>query len=423
MASEALHYLLKSSGFICVSLVLIFSLRIAIRQWFGAALAYQLWGLIPVIAIASAFPNPPEKAQIVVATQKVTNWASNAHFSVPTESVFTPELWIVLWAIGATILATYFLLQHRYYLKKLGKLTKNHPLFYTTLTGGSPALIGIWHTQIIVPADFSQRYSTNEQQLVIAHEQCHAKRKDPLFNLLCTILQVIFWFNPLMYLAEKYFRIDQELACDAKVIEIFPHAQREYAEALLKTQVNNLQTHLACQLNSYALLKERIIQINKNTQRKLPFGKLFIFVLIFGSGISTWATTPAVVEVAVKNSTTGTSDTVYNLAYKLQLSWHEGDIQHNSTYEVVVQSKGNDEVHTYMNEPNAKWDISYTVNPAPNESQTPRAVMIAFKIKRDDELLASPSVLATLDIVAAIETQLKNTTFKAEFTPHLALIK
>jgi hypothetical protein len=321
------------------------------------------------------------------------------------------------------MLATYFLLQHRYYLKSLGKLTKNHPLFYTTIAGGSPALIGIWRTKIIVPSDFSQRYSANEQQLIVAHEQCHEKHRDPLFNLLCTLLQVVFWFNPFIHLAAKYFRIDQELACDTKVIEIFPHAQREYAEALLKTQINNLQTHLACQLNSYTLLKERIMQINKNTQRKLPFGKLFIFVLILGSGISTWATTPAVVEVAVKNSTAGSGDSVYNLAYKFQLSSTEGDIQNNSTYEVVVQSKGNDEVHTYMNEQDAKWDISYTINSAPNESQAEKTLLIAFKIKRDEKLLASPSVLATLDTIAAIETQFKNTTFRAEFTPHLALAK
>jgi beta-lactamase regulating signal transducer with metallopeptidase domain len=419
MASEALDYLLKTCGFVCVSLLLIFSLRIAIRQWFGAAIAYQLWGLVPVIVIASALPNLPEKAQIAVATQMMTSWASTTSFYVPADSVFTAQLWIFLWATGATFLAIYFLLQHRHYLKKLGKLTKNHSLFYTTTTGGSPALLGIWRTKIIVPMDFSQRYSANEQELIIAHEQCHAKNRDPLFNLLCTALQIIFWFNPLIYLAAKYFRIDQELACDTKVIKIFPHARREYAEALLKTQVTNLQTHLACQLNSYTLLKERIMQINKNTQRKLPFGKLFIFLLIFGSGISTWATTPAVVEVAVKNSATSSSNNVYNLAYKLQLNSREGDMQNNSTYEVVVQSKSNDEVHTYMNEPNAKWDISYTINPAPNESQT--VVMIAFKIKRDDELLASPSVLATLDTVAAIETQFKNITFKAEFTPHLAL--
>ena len=56
-------------------------------------------------------------------------------------------------------------------------------------------------------------------------------------NAVVALIQCLCWFNPLVHLAARWIRFDQELACDAAVIAERPGLRRPYAEALLKTQV------------------------------------------------------------------------------------------------------------------------------------------------------------------------------------------
>lgn len=47
----------------------------------------------------------------------------------------------------------------------------------------------------------------------------HVKRRDVLQNWFATVLQVIHWFNPLVWLGFARWRADRELACDALALE------------------------------------------------------------------------------------------------------------------------------------------------------------------------------------------------------------
>ena len=67
------------------------------------------------------------------------------------------------------------------------------------------------------------------------HELCHLKRHDLLVDWLCTLLNVIHWFNPLLWLAAARFRADRELARDAMVLRLTGSDEsRSYGLTLLR---------------------------------------------------------------------------------------------------------------------------------------------------------------------------------------------
>jgi TonB family protein len=124
-----------------------------------------------------------------------------------------------------------------------------------------PAVIGLWKPRLVLPSDFTRRYSPEEQALVLEHERQHLRRGDLPAQALCSLLRCLFWFNPLVHAAATRFRLDQELACDAAVLARHPDARRRYGEVMLKTQLADFGLPLGCHWQSSHPLKERIAML------------------------------------------------------------------------------------------------------------------------------------------------------------------
>src|SRR5690606_9610252 len=89
-----------------------------------------------------------------------------------------------------------------------------------------PAVVGFAWPRMVTPADYERRFTPEEREVVRAHERAHIDRQDPRANALAAVLQAVNWFNPLVHLAARHMRLDQELACDAAVVRRFPLARR-----------------------------------------------------------------------------------------------------------------------------------------------------------------------------------------------------
>ncbi|HVY89038.1 MAG TPA: DUF6152 family protein, partial [Hyphomonadaceae bacterium] len=104
------------------------------------------------------------------------------------------------------------------------------------------------------------------------------------------------WFNPLVHVAAYLMRIDQELACDAQVIERHPNARRTYAEALLKAEFGGTPPPLGCYWPPDAQhpLTERVAMLKQaapgRARRLIGVGGLV--VLAAGAGLAAWAAQP-----------------------------------------------------------------------------------------------------------------------------------
>jgi beta-lactamase regulating signal transducer with metallopeptidase domain len=98
----------------------------------------------------------------------------------------------------------------------------------------SPALHGFLRPRLLLPAGFTAEFSANEQRLVFLHEMAHLRRHDLPLNWLVTALQVVNWFNPLLWLGFARWRADREVACDALSLEAAGAGQNQaYGRTIL----------------------------------------------------------------------------------------------------------------------------------------------------------------------------------------------
>ena len=95
--------------------------------------------------------------------------------------------------------------------------------------------LGILRPIIALPHDFERIYKKRERRLVLEHELAHHRSGDLVVNLFAFVLLCLQWFNPLAWVAHAAFRFDQEAACDARVLDKAPLADRaSYGRAIAK---------------------------------------------------------------------------------------------------------------------------------------------------------------------------------------------
>ncbi|MEP2688597.1 M56 family metallopeptidase [Maribacter dokdonensis] len=106
---------------------------------------------------------------------------------------------------------------------------------------------------------------------VLLHEETHAKEWHSLDVLFIELLQVLFWFNPLIYVFKKSIKLNHEFLADSAVIK-GQENQLHYQNTLLSYLSNdNFHTHqsvgIANAIN-YSSIKKRIIIMKKQTSKR-----------------------------------------------------------------------------------------------------------------------------------------------------------
>ena len=98
----------------------------------------------------------------------------------------------------------------------------------------SPALFGFVRPRLLLPQGMLETYSLEELRYVFIHELGHLKQRDIYLGWLMALLQVVHWFNPLMWFAFGRMRADRELACDRLVISTMgPDEPPEYGRTIV----------------------------------------------------------------------------------------------------------------------------------------------------------------------------------------------
>lgn len=97
----------------------------------------------------------------------------------------------------------------------------------------SPMLVGLLEPHLLLPSHLAQ-FDAQQQQLIVAHELTHWRRRDHVWLHASLLLQTLFWFNPAVRQMRVKLNWAQELACDQHVLAGRPAQQRQsYAAALV----------------------------------------------------------------------------------------------------------------------------------------------------------------------------------------------
>jgi parallel beta-helix repeat protein len=98
----------------------------------------------------------------------------------------------------------------------------------------SPAVFGIFRPVLVLPADAVHRLSPRRMGHILLHELAHIKRGDLLVNTLYMLLQIIYWFNPLLWLLRRKLQHLRELCCDATVARMLRDETADYRDTILE---------------------------------------------------------------------------------------------------------------------------------------------------------------------------------------------
>ena len=99
----------------------------------------------------------------------------------------------------------------------------------------SPAVYGLFRPVLLLPEGFFNRLSREEAEHVLIHELCHLKRGDLWVHWFCLILQMVYWFNPLLIWTRRQMRHVCEICCDLSVADVLREKTRFYRDTLIRT--------------------------------------------------------------------------------------------------------------------------------------------------------------------------------------------
>ncbi len=310
--SGFLLLLVKGNLAMGAAIVLVSLIRRPLRAQFGAPIAYAIWLLVPIASVASLLPPrevpaPAHVASVHAPLAPIPVTGHGAHSALraieqlagqsalmplapmkPLASTYgmfdTSLLPFAAWVVGTLFMAGY--------------LTRVQIRFSAAVRRGQagPAVLGFLRPRIVTPDGFGERFTSQEQSAILAHERVHLARQDARINALAAFLRCFCWFNPLIHLGARWLRIDQELACDATTVsgEI---SRRDYSMALLKSQVLVGVLPFGCNWpGPQHPLVERIALLQRKppgTARRIA-GLSLVLLTATSVGLGAWATQPPI---------------------------------------------------------------------------------------------------------------------------------
>ncbi len=310
MSLELIELLGRATASISVALLIVLALRKPLRNLFGARIAYAFWLIVPAAGLANFLP----ARRILVSDMQPAGEAQAAAPAAQSEqapvaldpsvdvavSVFSAwplaSLLAVLWVAGFVLSFALLIYRHRRFLQHHGLHQATGKLCVADTPDVGPVTVGVFRPRIVLPKDFEQRYDAVERRLILEHEQTHIRSGDVLVNAFAALVQCLQWFNPLVYIALPRLKVDQELACDARVMRKHSKHRRTYAEALLKAQLSTRTVPLGCAWPPGGMqsLRQRIEELGQS--RPAPFRwVLGALVCVFATGTTAavaWAAIP-----------------------------------------------------------------------------------------------------------------------------------
>ena len=244
MQSLLIEFVLRSSLIAAAVALAIGLLRIK-----SAAARHKLWAsMVVLMALLPGFlawgPKAPIpvlpriRGQAVSVSAPVVESVAERQDDVPNLPVLAPRSlawnWLLFFESAYVLCSAAFLLR-----LAIGTM-QVHRLLRTSLARGghrthascaTPVTVGWLRPSVILPESWPH-WSTAKLAAVLAHEQEHARRRDPLVQWIALLNRALFWFHPLAWWLERQLSGLAEEACDAAVLDQ-GHDPHVYSECLL----------------------------------------------------------------------------------------------------------------------------------------------------------------------------------------------
>lgn len=102
-----------------------------------------------------------------------------------------------------------------------------------TSTPLGPAAFGWWPGTVLLPESLVSSQAREALSSIVAHELVHLRRRDTLAGTVQLVAQILWWFHPAVWWANRQVRLERERACDEEVVAALNCAPADYARALV----------------------------------------------------------------------------------------------------------------------------------------------------------------------------------------------
>ena len=123
---------------------------------------------------------------------------------------------LMIWAMGASIVLARLVMGIVSAVRITRSARSLDGVLYSD-RATAPMTWGFLRPVVILPA-YAAAWTDAERDLVLRHERAHIARRDWLWQMLASVLTVVFWFHPLMWLANLQLRREAEGAVDDLVL-------------------------------------------------------------------------------------------------------------------------------------------------------------------------------------------------------------
>ncbi|WP_298754518.1 M56 family metallopeptidase [uncultured Psychroserpens sp.] len=209
--------------------------------------------------------------------EPITSFEATEVYVDDTSTNYTP---IILWSVyGLGVII--FLLKFSLNLYKIISRIKNNPKYK------SERFINVLVTNLMIPHTFFSyiflnKYKFEHKEIpkeVLLHEQTHAKQKHSIDVLIIEFLQIVFWFNPLIYLLKQDVKLNHEFLADRAVLNngIQPSA---YQNIILAFSSKASDQQLANAINYSSIKKRFTVMKTKTSKTSIWLRSLFLLPLL-----------------------------------------------------------------------------------------------------------------------------------------------
>ncbi len=255
----------------CVWLLVLVKLVLPPTLSLPSGIGYWLGGCLPVAASPVlervSRPMPPEPferhrpvavqaSDAVPPVQPPMNPVKPDAYVVPAVVNLTPITWqavlFLFWVAGVLAFAA-LLAQRLRFVKGLvaastpagddlhdlleqcrRQIGVHRPVGLRTLdTLPSPAVCGLLHPTVLMPAALVEKLSPEGLRAALIHELAHIKRADLWINAVQTFLQVVYFYNPFVWFANAIIRRTCEEAVDETVLVTLGGQAKSYSNTLI----------------------------------------------------------------------------------------------------------------------------------------------------------------------------------------------
>ncbi|MCU0325012.1 MAG: M48 family metalloprotease [Spirosomaceae bacterium] len=149
-----------------------------------------------------------------------------------------------------------------------------------------PMVVGHIKPIILLPVGLATGLTMRQLEAVLAHELAHIKRHDFLVNLLQSIVEILFFFNPAVWFISNQIRKERENCCDDVAVSVTgDKLLLVKALAQIETYRNEPSLAMAFGRRKYTLLErvQRILGISRTKSISYEtFLGILAFSVVFG---------------------------------------------------------------------------------------------------------------------------------------------